>query len=464
MRFYCTEQTVPMHFYEALQVFSHLFGLPEFVTDADENKLITGDGREFPIDPAHAQDARFTDVSEKNLLKRYLYKVMSEALGYNSPWGCMTGVRPTKIFHSLLTAGKSVPEAEAYLKDFYFVTPQKIKLVSETFKNQEKFLKKDENVCSFYLGIPFCPTICSYCTFGSSPLARYVRRVDEYVDALIKEFDATLRAASGYRIDSVYIGGGTPTTLTAEQLSRLLAAVAGKIDVGSLSEFSLEAGRPDTITAEKLAVMKKYGVTRISINPQSMNVKTLERIGRSHSPKSTLDVYKTAKESGFDNINMDLICGLPGENTEDFTNTLDCVTKLSPECVTVHTLSLKRASDLSKNEEEIGAVAAWETEKMSAVAFDTLTACGYRPFYMYRQKNCVGNNENVCYCKPGYESPYNIHIMEEDMTIFACGEGAVTKIVKGDKISRFFNMKSVEDYFSRFDAQLEAKINFCGEA
>lgn len=458
MKFQCTSEHCPMHFYEAMQIFAHLFGMPEIVTNAENNALINGD-ESVEIIPYEKE--KYPNESDKNLQKRYLYILLSKIYGYESPWGCMTGVRPTKIYHNLLKVGKTKDEAISHLKDFYLMSNEKITLCAETFENQKMYLEPKENVCSYYLGVPFCPSICSYCTFGSSPIARYRKITDNYTSLLINEFEQTIKHTEKYKIESIYIGGGTPTTLSAEQLDRLLTSIEKYVNINELKEFSVEAGRPDSITKEKLSVLKKHAVSRISINPQTMNNKTLKRIGRAHDKTAIISAYKTAREEGFGNINMDLIAGLPGENFNDFKASIDEVLMLNPECVTVHTLSLKRASELSKNNTEIEYVAANETGLMTSYARSVLSGKGYTPFYMYRQKNCIGNNENVCYARDGKKSPYNIHIMEEDMTIFACGVGAVTKIVdESQNISRFFNMKSVEDYIARYDDELKKKLLF----
>lgn len=458
-----------MHFYESMQIFGAVFGMPEFIVNCgtEDSYLLYGDEK-YVISVKNARaDAPFAgDESDKNVLKRYLYKVLSEIYGYKSPWGCMTGVRPAKILHTLYMKGMTRDDARQWFRDFYLMSETKINLCFETFENQRKFLYENETKkCGFYVGIPFCPTICTYCTFGSSPLSRYKKRVDEYLDALTEEISVTVDALTkeNYEIESLYIGGGTPTSLNEAQLERLLRVVTEKIDVSKLDEFSVEAGRPDTITPEKLDVIKKYGATRISINPQSMNENTLRRVGRSHSPEDVKEIFAYAREKHFENINMDIIAGLPGEHLTDFLNTVDEITGLGPECITVHTLSLKRASELTRNESEHDDLAAFETEDMTRLAYEKITSCGLRPFYMYRQKNCIGNNENVCYCIPGNESPYNVHIMEEDMTIFACGAGAVTKVVTGGNINRFFNMKSVEEYISRFENELLKKQDFIEE-
>ena len=469
--FYCREEYAPMHYYEAMQVFAHLFGMPEIhcgwgeddKTGADSLLTVTCDGGEtgsYPIfidaarEDAYSEDpvldARRGLANDRNLLKRYLYKLLSKIYGYGSLWGVLTGVRPVKVLHKLLEAGIGEEDARSHFRDFFFVTEKKIDLCFETLKNQRKFIGVDEDEVSVYVSIPFCPTICSYCTFGSSLVSRYESRIGLYIDELENEIDYAAGRLKGKKITDIYIGGGTPTSVTASQLDRILGILVRNFDLKALSEFSVEAGRPDTITEEKLLVLKKYGVTRISINPQTMNEKTLKAIGRHHTPEETVAAFRMARRIGFDNINMDVIAGLPGENAADFEHTMEEIEKLGPDGLTVHTLALKRASRLSKDEDSRKQVAVSETEKMCDCGAEAARSCGMHPYYLYRQKNCVGNNENVSYCRPGCESPYNIHIMEEDKTVIAFGAGAVTKVVKngGAFIERFFNTKSVDEYLT----------------
>ncbi|MBP5311698.1 MAG: coproporphyrinogen dehydrogenase HemZ [Clostridia bacterium] len=469
--FYCREEYCPMHYYEAMQVFAHALGMPELhpgsadvidreVPSPDSLLTVTeedGSVRKYPffIDDARKSaygEDRVIDLhrdlsNDRNLLKRYLYKILSGIYGRGSPWGVLTGVRPVKVLHNLIRYGLSEEDALSHFRDFFFVTDKKSALCLETLKNQFRFIGGDEPGCSFYVSIPFCPTICSYCTFGSSPIGRYSSRIDSYIDLLEKEIDFTAPLIAA-NVTEIYIGGGTPTSISAKQLERLLEILKRNFNISGLSEFCVEAGRPDTVDAEKLGVLKKYGVTRISINPQTMNDKTLAAIGRRHTSEQTVDAFGLARQAGFDNINMDVIAGLPGETATDFKRTMKEIRKLDPDGLTVHTLALKRASSLSRDEDMKKVVAVDETESMCDFGAATCASMGMKPFYLYRQKNCVGNNENVSYCKPGRESPYNIHIMEEDRTVFACGAGAVTKVVKngGSVIERFFNTKSVDEY------------------
>ena len=479
--FYCGDEYVPMHFYEAMQIFAHLYGMPELHPGAEGADFLRADGSGrtgtgaagalalggaggegvFFFDEETARRDAFADdpvlaahpelADGKNLLKRQLYMALKGIYVYESPWGALTGVRPTKVFHNLLKAGLSEDEAREHFMRFFGTSEKKTALCTETFNNQKRFLGAKDGECGLYVSIPFCPTICSYCTFGSSPVARYAKRIDEYIDRLCEELEFTAALMSGkLKPSSVYIGGGTPTSISAEQLARVMNKITELFGSDGIDEFSVEAGRPDTITLDKLAAAKECGATRVSINPQTMNAETLRTIGRAHTPEQTEEAFRLARKLGFTNINMDLIAGLPGESAEDFAQTLDEIGKMGPDGLTVHTLALKRASRLAKDDIMKSRVRALETKKMCDAGFDAAHSIGLRPFYMYRQKNCVGNNENVSYCRPGMESPYNIHIMEEDMTVVACGAGAVTKVVKdgGRFIKRFFNTKSVDEYYT----------------
>ena len=481
LKFCCPEAQIPSYYFEAMQIFAHIYGMPEIITGAelsDGNCAgltvcdVNGETVRFEkIDIFSARRSAFTDtlfkenlieISDENLLKRYVYLILTDIYGYKSPWGCMTGVRPAKIANKLLSAGFSEEQVLSHFRDFFLMNREKAELVLTTVKAQNSFLeeqKREPRRAGFYVGIPFCPTRCTYCSFAASPIKQYEKRVDEYLDVLEREIDATLEIiGNNYIIESVYIGGGTPTSLGAAQLKRLLVMLRPLFKDGTVREFALEAGRPDSIDAEKLAVARAAGVNRISVNPQTMNDKTLVRIGRKHTAEETVRAFALAREAGFKNINMDIIAGLPGETAEDFVHTLNVLRELAPDSLTVHTLSIKRASELRYDEEQKSSLAADVTGYMTAEAANLAKELGMRPFYMYRQKNQLGNHENVCYCREGLESPYNIHIMEEDQTITACGCGAVSKFVSGSgEIVRSFNMKGIPEYLERLDIMLERK-------
>ena len=478
IRFYCPETQLPVFYFEAMQIFSHIFGMPEVIPGAESAVLETVDETtvRYPLTADLArQDALLADKtmrdglicpSDENLLKRYLYVLLRDIYGYASPWGCMTGVRPAKIVNALFEKGFSEAQVLAHFEGFYLTSREKALLTLETARTQKPFLeeqKRSPETAGFYIGIPFCPTRCTYCSFAASPIGRYKKSVDAYLDTLETEIGGTVKLADGiFRFESLYIGGGTPTSLDEKQLGRLLRMTERITRKYDIKEFALEAGRPDSITEEKLLLARNAGVNRISVNPQTMNAKTLARIGRMHSPEDTLRAFALARESGFENINMDIIAGLPGETIEDFLYTLSVIEGLRPDSLTVHQLSIKRASELRYDEEEKTSLRADVTGAMTEAARKSAAGMGLRPFYMYRQKNMLGNHENVCYCRAGCESPYNIHIMEEDQSIIACGCGAVTKFVydrvpEGRVIDRCFNMKSIETYMSRTEIMAQRK-------
>ncbi len=397
----------------------------------------------------------------KNVLKQLVYKLLSERTGQTLPWGTLTGIRPTKIPMHLLEEGWKNVDIAAYLRDTYYVSCEKTSL-AVSIANRERALLQEmdyENGYSLYIGIPFCPSICLYCSFGSHPLKQWEKRVDEYLDALIHELDFCANAFSDKKLQSIYIGGGTPTTLTPEQSDRLLKAVTTRFDLSHVLEFTVEAGRPDTITPEKLAVIRKYPVTRISVNPQTMNQKTLELIGRKHTVEEVCDVFYTARELGFDNINMDLIIGLPGEGYPEVSHTLDRIRELGPDSLTVHSLALKRATRLNLFKDEYTEMSFENSQEIMSLCERTAMELGMGPYYMYRQKNIAGNFENVGYAKVDKAGIYNILIMEEKQSIIACGAGASTKFVfdHGARIERVENVKSVEHYIQRIDEMIERK-------
>lgn len=395
-------------------------------------------------------------------LKRWLYRTISDITGYESPWGCMTGIRPAKIVNSLMDSGMSREQVIEELKEFYYVSEKKAQLAMETAIVQAPFLSGfDAGVADWYANMPFCPTRCLYCSFTSNSIVKYKKVVDKYLDFMEAELEATARLAEGkFRCcENLYLGGGTPTSLNETQFERYISMFGKYIDTVSLKEFSLEAGRPDSITPAKLEAAKRAGVTRISINPQTMNDVTLKHIGRAHTAAQVTEAFEIARDAGFDNINMDIIAGLPFETEEMFRYTLDYIEDMGPEGMTVHTLSIKRAADLKRDGESRSSLSGEIVGKMVDMAGDSARKMGMHPFYMYRQKHMLGNHENVSYCKPGYESPYNIHIMEEDRTILGIGAGAVTKVVTedGKRIERAFNVKSVEYYLERMEQMVQRK-------
>ena len=396
----------------------------------------------------------------KNQLKRLLYRMLHRFTGQDLPWGNLTGIRPTKIPMALLEQGWKNVDIARYMRDTYYTSNAKTALAI-SIANRERHILKDinyENGYSLYVGIPFCPSICLYCSFSSSPIHIWKKRVDEYLDALCHEIDAVSEIFAGRELNTVYIGGGTPTTLEPEQLDRLLNKLEEKFDYSHLQEFTVEAGRPDSITREKLQVLRDHRISRISINPQTMNQKTLDIIGRKHTVKETIDAFWLARSLGFDNINMDLIVGLPGEGKEEVQHTMEEISKLDPDSVTVHSLALKRAARLNLFKEEYQEISFQNSSEIMDMTARYCQEKGLAPYYLYRQKNMAGNFENVGYAKEGKAGIYNILIMEEVQSILALGAGASTKLVYAkDRIERIENVKDIKNYIERIDEMIERK-------
>ncbi|MDO5346428.1 MAG: coproporphyrinogen dehydrogenase HemZ, partial [Lachnospiraceae bacterium] len=365
----------------------------------------------------------------KNILKRLAYRILREVTGQELPWGNLTGIRPTKIPMTLLAQGWKNSDIAKYMRETYYTSREKTAL-AVMIANRERHILKDinyENGYSLYVGIPFCPSICLYCSFSSSPLKLWKDRVDDYLDALCHEIDGAADAFAGKELNTIYIGGGTPTTLEPAQMERLLSKLEERFDYSHLKEFTVEAGRPDSITREKLQVLRSHPVTRISINPQTMNQKTLDLIGRKHTVEETAEAFRLARDLGFDNINMDLIVGLPGEGKEEVQHTMEEIRRLDPDSVTVHSLALKRAARLNLFREQYQEISFQNSSEIMDMTAAYCQEAGLYPYYLYRQKNMAGNFENVGYAKEGKAGIYNILIMEEKQTIVACGAGTITK-------------------------------------
>lgn len=398
----------------------------------------------------------------KTIIKRSIFKVLSELYDTYVPWGILTGIRPVKIVHSLLDEGLSEVEIRQNLKDNYLIKDEKIDLALDIAKRERVFIYPiDKNKISLYVSIPFCPTRCVYCSFPSNPMKQFGYLRENYVKAIVKEIKglAKLLKETNKEIETLYIGGGTPTTLEAEQLDNLIKALFMELDLTKIKEFTVEAGRPDTITKEKLEVMKKHNVTRISINPQTMNNETLVKIGRDHNVDDIVRCFNMARDLGFNNINMDIILGLVDENVEMVRNTLEKIKELSPESLTVHTLAIKRASTLKENLDKYELTRYEEMVSMINLSMEYAKSMGLNPYYMYRQKHMLGNLENIGYAKEGFECIYNIQIMEEKQSNLAVGAGAISKYVyvDEDRIERTDNVKNVEIYIDRVDEMIERK-------
>ncbi|MDE6892784.1 MAG: coproporphyrinogen dehydrogenase HemZ [Lachnospiraceae bacterium] len=396
----------------------------------------------------------------KNRIKRLIYEALSRDTGRQLPWGTLTGIRPVKIPMTLLEEGKAEPEIIACMKKNYLISDEKADLALKIARREKALLETlhYENGYSLYIGIPFCPTTCLYCSFTSYPLVSWKKRVGEYLDALEKEIDYAAKSHRGKILDTIYIGGGTPTTLEPFQMQRLLEKIKGSFDLSHLKEFTVEAGRADSITPEKLEVLKRNGVTRISVNPQTMKQETLDLIGRRHTVEQVKEAFAMARSAGFSNINMDIILGLPGENAGDVRHTIEEIRKLNPDSLTVHSLAIKRASKLSQWIAENGISALNNTEETMEITAKGAAGMGMEPYYLYRQKNMSGNFENVGYAREGKFGIYNILIMEEKQNIVALGAGSISKrLFPGGRIERCENVKEVAQYIERIDEMIERK-------
>lgn len=399
----------------------------------------------------------------KDRFKRLIYQALSGHSGRTLPWGTLTGIRPTKIPMAMLEEGASDEAIRSYMEETYYCSEEKIRLSTEIAKWERKLLSTldYENGYSLYVGIPFCPSTCLYCSFTSYPLGKWEKRVDEYLDALCKELTFIAEEMKDKVLDTVYIGGGTPTTLNAQQMDRLLTKIEETFDLTHVKEFTVEAGRPDSVTEDKLRAIKKHKVDRISVNPQTMKEETLKIIGRHHTVQQTIDAYHLAREVGFDNINMDLIIGLPGENYEDVAHTLEELKKLAPDSITVHSLAIKRAARLNLFKDTYEEMGLENSARIMDLTYVSCMEQGLLPYYLYRQKNMAGNFENVGYAKPDKAGIYNILIMEEKQSIIAAGAGASTKMVYPDgRIERCENVKDVASYIERIDEMIQRKKDF----
>ena len=413
--------------------------------------------------------------STKDALKDLLYHLLCEETGRTLPWGELIGIRPTKLAVRELAAGGTVPEATRYLEERHFVSTEKALLAAQIAQRERALLKRlyKPGAFSLYVGIPFCPTTCFYCTFPSNALHIWQDRVEEYLGALFREIDAAADYMRGGIPDTVYIGGGTPTTLTASQLDKLLTKIERTFP-SAYGEYTVEAGRPDTITSEKLDCIRAHGVTRISINPQTMKEATLRSMGRGHTPAQIIDAFCLARERGFDNINMDMILGLPGESAEDVGRTVAQIERLGPESLTVHALAVKKGSKLlemlqkEQAAQETGTdistalmrgdFAAAMAEEMTKKAAEGARRMGMLPYYLYRQKNITGNFENIGYAVPGKEGLYNMLIIEEVQDIVALGAGAISKhLYGGGKLCRCENARDVAYYIANIEEMIDRK-------
>lgn len=376
------------------------------------------------------------------------------------PWGKIEGVRPVKHVLRMRQEGLSDREIWESLKAEYEISDKKLDIMFKVADREEEVIKELKPAsCGLYVDIPFCPSKCIYCSFASMSTQKMGKYVEPYLKALFDEIDATKKIVKdlGLKIESVYFGGGTPTTLLSLELDSLIRKLKESFDFSDVKEFTVEAGRPDTITAEKLKVLKNHGVNRISVNPQSLNDKTLKVIGRNHTARQFYDAFSLVREYGFDCINTDLIAGLPGENADDFKYSVDGILRLSPENITVHTMSIKRAANINIFGCDTKSASSEEIGEMINYSYDTLGKEGYFPYYLYRQKNILGGMENTGFSKDGKSGIYNIVMMEEISTVISLGVGAVTKLVKPELIERIFNFKDVIEYINRIEEIKERK-------
>ena len=390
--------------------------------------------------------------ARKTAVGQAVYELCKQLTGKDVDWGILTGIRPSKVCAELLKSN-SPAEVAKELCEKYLLSPQKAELLVRVTQNEQLVMNKaDDLSCSLYISIPFCPSRCNYCSFISCAGEKMLKLIPEYLDKLIAEIKATAKLISniGLRLSCVYVGGGTPTVLNEEQLDRLLKEICACVDASSLDEFTLEAGRPDTITEKKLELAKKYGVSRVSVNPQTLNDRVLEKIGRRHTENDFLEAFEKVERAQIGCVNTDLIAGLDGDDFESFKRTVDKIISLSPENVTVHSFCVKKSARILRDDANIYNQDDLDAKKSVDYAIDRLLASGYEPYYMYRQKNTVGNLENVGYSKKGFFGAYNVFMMADAHTVFGVGAGATTKLIKNSKgkteILRIFSPKYPYEY------------------
>lgn len=401
---------------------------------------------------------------DRYAVARSMYEDLASMTGKRPGWGVLTGIRPVKLAGEIRDGlyGK-VHDVKAYLEDRYLIHPGKSELTCEIMEYQSEVAgEAPDSSFSMYIGIPFCPTRCLYCSFTSNTADD--SEMDRYVDALIREIDFCAKATAerGKYPESIYMGGGTPTALSCDQLERVLSHTRASFDLSRLREFTVEAGRPDTISDDKLRVLSDHGIDKISINPQSMKQETLDRIGREHSVEDTVLAFDRARKAGIGSINMDLIAGLPGESAKDFEDSISQILKLGPEKITLHTLAVKRASRLKEEDRDYSYRDEGRREEMLAFAHEKLRSEAYRPYYLYRQKYTSGNTENTGWCRNDDVGIYNIRIMDEHQTILALGAGGISKIYfpEENRLERVPNVSNYEIYIDRIDEMIERKAKY----
>ena len=427
------------------------------VTKQYNDKKLLSDSKEN-IDDIYIK--RNKEKSIRIGVKKSLYNAIISTSEKEVPWGILTGIRPSKIVHELMEKDTSKEVMMDILTKEYKLSSEKANLIIDiSYKQMQYLYPVDRNKYSLYVGIPFCPTRCIYCSFASLPVGKYNKYIDEYVEKLIYEIKSIKRIMSNKKINTVYIGGGTPTSIPVNSLKSIIESIYDCFGIENINEFTVEAGRPDTINYEVLKMLREQNITRISINPQTMNDKTLKLIGRNHTSEDIIRAYRMARDVGFTNINMDLIAGLPGEGIPEMKNTLIELERLDPENITIHTLAVKRGSEYKEHRDNFDIKNQDLIKSMLKETRDYASKNNLEPYYLYRQKQILGNAENIGYSKPGYECIYNISIMEEKETIIGAGVGSTTKIYEpnGNKLERIFNFKDLKEYINRIDELIDRK-------
>lgn len=453
--------------YEVYQLFNVYFPMHEIKflneDEADYKFFINKEKLKFSYKEYYKEESLGEDI--KNSLRRFLFLCLKDVTNDVYPWGILIGIRPSKIALKLLKEGNSEEEVIEIFKNKYLAHEEKARLCIDVAKAEDRIVNRDKNNISIYIGMAFCPTKCLYCSFTSNPINAHKKMVIPYIEALIKEIKAMGEYVreKNLNVETVYFGGGTPTSVSDGEFMMVMDQIYDSfIKERNVKEFTVECGRPDTLTRNKLQTMKDCNVTRISINPQTMNDETLKLIGRTHSSEEIIEKFQMARELGFDDINMDIIIGLPGEGHKEMIRTRDELIKLKPDSITVHGLALKRGSRMYENfilKKGIEVTEQEEIVKMYEESRNLANILGILPYYMYRQKNMVGNMENLGYAKEGKECIYNIQMIEERQTIIALGAAAVSKVVflEEDRLERFPNLKDLGEYITRIDEMIEGK-------
>lgn len=455
--------------YDVYQMFNIYFPLDKInfsELEGDYHVEITDDKVSFSYNDISREDYKNDNEYYKETIKKVIFKALRDITGDEYPWGTLVGIRPSKIALKHLREGKSEEEVKEIFFEKHITSEEKAQLCIDVAEFEDKYVNKDPKNIAIYVGMAFCPTRCLYCSFAANPIGGNKKLVNPYLEALTYEIEEIKKYVDekGLRIESVYFGGGTPTAVNDEEFENLMNKIYNSfVENRELKEFTVECGRPDSITLNKLQTMKKYDVTRISINPQTMNDETLKLIGRGHTSQDVIDKFKMARELGFEDINMDMIIGLPGEGLQEAKITAREIKKLSPDSLTIHGLSLKRGSIMYENfilKKGLGLKSQEEIMKMYEESKNLAKELELTPYYMYRQKNMVGNMENLGYSKKGKECIYNIQMIEDKQTIIALGADAVTKVVflENDRIERFGNVKDIKEYVNRIKEMVDGKI------